>query len=205
MIQATIAQGSIPRGVEASLEDEELPLPHLLKMLIKARRHSRTRRQSEGPMEIISDGAPVSVHTQWRTSTTRPRRTATGSSQRTPPSRGSGVSEPLVPVQTEDQGPIEAPVPGPLPSQHIERPRAHMPSQEVPGYAYPQLWPGPSSHPSNQRLPPLGDFVTQFDGSSIHAHGPHHVQQLPPVGLEESYARYAWDDFMSSFSRHPRP
>lgn len=175
-------------------------------MLIKARRHYRARRQSEGPMEIISDGASASVHPQGRTSTTRTRRTAPGSSQRTPPSRGSSASAPLVQIQTEDQGPIEAPGPRLLPSQHIERPRAHMPYQEVPGYAYPQLWPGPSSHPNNQRLPPLGDFVTQYDGSSIHPHGPHHhVQQLPPVGLEESYARYAWDDFMSPFSRHPRP
>ena len=172
-------------------------------MLIKARRHYRERRQSEGPMEIISNGALAPVHPQRPT---RPRRTTTGSSQRTPPSRGSGASEPLVQIQTDDQGSIEPPVPRLLPSQPIERPRAHMPYQEVPGYAYPQLWPGPSSHPSNQRLPPLGDFVTQYDGSSIHPHGSHHhVQQLPPVGLEESYARYAWDDFMSPFSRHPRP
>jgi len=175
-------------------------------MLIKARRRYRESRLGEAPMEIFNN-APG--HLQGCTSTTRPRRTATGSSQRTPPSRGSGASEPLVQIQAEDQGPIEAPVPRLLPSEHIERPRAHTPYQEVPGYAYPQLWPGPSSHPSNQRLPPLGDFVAQYEigpGTSIHPHGPHHhVQQLPPVGLEESYARYAWDDFMSSFSRHPRP
>ena len=177
-------------------------------MLIKARRRYRESRQSESLMGVVGSGAPVPDHPQGRTSATRPRRTATGSSQRTPPSRGSGASEPLVPIHAEDQGPIEAPVPRLLPSQHIERPRAHTPYQEVPSYAYPQLWPGPSSHPSNQRLPPLGDFVTQYEigpGSSIHPHGPHHVQQLPPTGLEESYARYAWDDFMSSFSRQPRP
>jgi len=178
-------------------------------MLIKARRHYRERRQSEAPMEIISDVAPAPVHPQRRTSTTRPRRTATGSSRRTPPSRGSGASEPLAQVQTENQGPTEEPGPPPLPSQHIETPRAHTPFQEVPGYAYPQLWPVPSSHPGTQRLPPLGGFVAQYaigPGSSIHPHPPQqHVQQHPSVGLEESYARYAWDDFMSTFSRNPRP
>jgi hypothetical protein len=195
--------------MEAALEDGDLPLPYLLKMLIKARRHYRERRQNDASMEIISDGAPAPFHPQTRTSTTRPRRTATGSSGRTPPSRGSGASEPLAQIQTEGQGSAEAPAPPVLPNQHIERPRAHTPYQEASGYAYPQMWPGPSSHPSNQRLPPLEGFVTQYaigPGSSIHPHPPqHHVQQHPPVGLEESYARYAWDDFMSSFSRNPRP
>jgi len=173
-------------------------------MLIKTRRHYRERRQSEAPMEIISDGAPAPVHPRRRANSTRSRRTATGSSQRTPPSRGSGASEPLIQAPTEDQGRID---PAPLlPGQHIERPRAHTPYQEVQGYAYPQLWPAPS-HPSNQRLPPLGDFVTQYGigpGSSIHPPR-HHVQQHPAVGLEQSYARYAWDDYLSSFSKNPRP
>jgi hypothetical protein len=181
-------------------------LPYLLKMLIKARKHYRERRQSEAPMEIVSDGALAPVHPRRRASTTRSRRAATGSSRITPPSRGSGVSEPLIPFQTEGQVPIDAPPV--LPSQHTERPRAHTPYQEVPGYAYPQLWPSPS-HPSNQRLPPLGDFVPQYGigpGSSIHSHpSRHHIQQHPPVALEESYARYAWDDFMSSLSRNSRP
>lgn len=184
-------------------------MPYLLKMLIKARRHYRSRRQCDPPMEIISDGVPTSVHSQRLTSTTRPRRTATGSSQRIPPSRDPGASGPLAQIQTEDPGPTEAPALPLLPNQHIERPRAHTPYQEVPGYSFPPLWPGPSSHPNTQRLPPLGNFVSQYTigpGSSIHPHPtPHHVQQLPPVGLEESYARYAWDDFMSSFSRNPRP
>jgi len=176
-------------------------------MLIKARKHYRERRKSETPtMEIVNEAAHAPVQPRRRTSTTRTRRTATGGSQRTPPSRGSGASEPLIQTRPEDQRPIDAPPL--LPGQHVERPRAHTPYQEVPGYTYPQLWPGPS-HAGNQRLPPLGDFVAQYGigpGPSIHPHPPRqHVQQQPTVGLEESYARYAWDDFMNSFSRNPRP
>lgn len=174
-------------------------------MLIKARKHHRERRQSKATMEIVDDVPSAPVHPRRRASTIRSRKAATGNSQRTPPSRGSGASEPLFHIRLEDQRPIDPP--NLLPSQHIERPRTHTPYQEVPGYPYPQLWPGPS-HPSSQRLPPLGDFVAQYGtgpGSSIDPHLPrHHVQQHPPVGLGESYARYAWDDYMNTLSRNPR-
>ena len=179
--------------MEDAVEDGDPRLPHLVNILIKSRRAYRERRQGEALMETPRRQA----------GTTRIRRTTTGSSQRTPPSRSSGASELHIQARTEDQRPIDAPAL--LPSQHIERSRAHTPYQEVPSYTYPQLWPGPSQ-PNDQRLPPLGDFVAQFGtgpGSSIGPH-PHrqHVQQHPSVGLEESYARYAWDDFMNPY---PRP